>query len=75
MSKNDEIHDDIAIRGKTIAELLELDGVPLDSLSATALISLGVHYMVRDYGLKRTAIILDQWAFNVRHDIRVGKKA
>lgn len=75
MSKNDEIRDDIADRGMVIAELLELDGVPLDALSATALVSLGVHYMVKDYGLERTAVILDGWAFNVRHDIRAGKKA
>lgn len=71
---NKEIRDDIHIRAKVIAELFEIEGVPLDALSATALVSLGVHYMVKDYGLERTAIILDQWAFNVRNDIRTGKK-
>lgn len=72
--KHEQAYDDIQIRSQVIMELLQLDGVPLDALTGMSLTSLGIELMADDFGLEQTAKILENWAHNVRHDIKMGKK-
>lgn len=71
----DDLNEQVARRADVILDMMVIDGVPADMITAVALISLGInmHYNVFE-DVERLAIILEQWADGVRHGEYIGPR-
>jgi len=75
MTKREDLNQQVAIREDVILEMLTMDNVPPDMITAVALIALGIrmhHDILED--TERLAIILEQWADGVRHGQYIGPR-
>jgi hydroxypyruvate isomerase len=64
----EDLNKQVAIRREVIHELMQLEGIPPDIITAVALLNLGIqlHYD-HSQDVERLAHILEQWADGIRH--------
>lgn len=64
----DELNERVRERQEVLREMMQMDGVPPDVITAVALLGLGIQlHFDHSRDLERLANILEQWADGVRH--------